>query len=78
MEVFDVNDCTESVINLKTEKQLESLFEKIKDSADILVRWEDENEEKKHAKILLTDGLMSRIKDGRFHLTSSEDFEEEE
>ena len=75
MEVFNVNSCTEEGIDLKSEKQLESLFEKIKDSADIMIRWEDEDEETKRSKILLTDSLMSRIKDGRFVLTSTEEEE---
>lgn len=77
MEVFDVNDCTENYINLKTEKQLESLFEKIKDSAEVMIRWDNKDERENHSKILLTDGLMSRIKDGRFALTASEDYEED-
>lgn len=81
MEVFDVNECTDSRIDLTSERQLESLYEKIKDSAEILIRWEDEDRDGnpvKKSKILLTDNLMSRIKDGRFTLTASESGEEDE
>lgn len=81
MEVFDVNECTDNKIDLKSERQLESLFEKIKDSAEILIRWEDYDENEnpvKKSRILLTDNLMSRIKDGRFTLTASEPDEEDD
>lgn len=82
MEVFDVNKCTDSTIDLKSEQQLESLFEKIKDSAEIMIRWEEYNEDRddnvSRSKILLTDNLMSRIKDGRFTLTSTVEIEDEE
>lgn len=78
MEVFNVNDCTEDGIDLKSEAQLESLLKCIKDSEEVMIRWEDEGEGTKRSKVLLTDNLMARIKDGRFNLTSSEDLEEEE
>jgi len=76
MEVFNVNKCTDEGIDLKTENQLTSLFEKIKDSEEIMVRWEEEDDDDdeviiKRSKVLLTDNLMARIKDGRFNLTSS-------
>ena len=78
MEVFKVNKCTDSSIDLKTAAQMESLFEKIKDSEEIMIKWvgedEDENEVSK-SKILITDGLMARIKDGRFEITSTQDIE---
>lgn len=76
MEVFNVNKCTGEMIELKTEKQLESLFLQIKDSAEVLIRWEDEEEGTKKSQVLLTDNLMARIKDGRFTLTSSEEIKE--
>ena len=74
MEVFDVNVCTDNLIDLKSENQMESLLEKIKESVEIMVRWEDEDDDEnavKKSKILMTDSLMSKIKDGRFVLTST-------
>ena len=76
MEVFNVNKCTDEMIELKTEKQLESLFLQIKDSAEVLIRWVDEGMGTRKSQVLLTDNLMARIKDGRFTLTSSEEVEE--
>lgn len=79
MELFKVNDCTEELIDLKTSDQLESLLEKIKDSEEIMIKWETEDEDEqvtKKSQILLTDSLMARIKDGRFRLISSEIQEE--
>ena len=80
MEVFNVNSCDEEQIDLKSDEQLESLLNKIKDSQEIMVKWEEENEEsgelEKRSQILVTDGLMSRIKDGRLRLTSSKVCEE--
>jgi len=81
MEVFDVNECTDNKIDLKSEKQLESILGYIKDSAEILIHWEDEDDNGntvKRSKILLTDNIMSRIKDGRFILTATEEMEEDE
>lgn len=80
MELFKVNSCSEDGIDLVSESQLESLLNRIKDSAEIMIRWneEDDNgEEKRCSKILLTDNLMARIKDGRFNLTSTKEIEED-
>ena len=71
MEVFKVNKCTEDGIDLISEAQLESLLKCIKDSQEVMIRWVDEDEETKNSKILVTDSLMSRIKDGRFNLTAT-------
>lgn len=79
MEVFKVNSCTEDGIDLKSDTQLESLLEKIKDSAEVMVKWTEENDDRdevKRSKILLTDNIMTRIKDGRFNLTSTKAIEE--
>ena len=84
MEVFKVNSCTEDGIDLVSEKQMESLFERIKDSADIMIKWTEtvpetdrlEAYEANRSKILLTESLMARIKDGRFSLTSTREVEE--
>lgn len=54
-------------------------MEKIKDSEEVLICWDDEDEDEnviKKSEILVTDNLMSRIKDGRFRLTSSRSVEE--
>lgn len=72
-----VNSCTESGIDLKSEAQLETLFACIKDSAEVMIRWIDNEDETKNSKILITDNLLARIKDGRFTLTASEELEEE-
>ena len=77
MEVFNVHICEDDRIVLKSEKQMESLFEQIKDSAEVMIRWKDEDEGTKNSKILITDSLMSRIKDGRFIISSEEDLDEE-
>lgn len=71
MEVFKVNKCTEDEIDLTSEAQLETLLKCIKESEEVLIRWIDEDEGKKCSKVLLTDNLMARIKDGRFNLTAS-------
>jgi len=79
MEIFKVNRCTEDLIDLKSPAQMESLFEMIKDSAEVMIKWEDEDadgDDVKKSKILITDGLMSRIKDGRFEITSTEESNE--
>lgn len=84
MEVFKVNKCTEDGIDLVSDQQLESLLEKIKDSAEVMIKWketvpetdEEEEYETNRSRILLTDSLMSRIKDGRFNLTSTKEIEE--
>lgn len=76
MEVFKVNLCTENGIDLISEEQLESLYQKIKDSEDIMIRWIDEDEDEQKSQILVTDSIMSRIKDGRFILTSSKSDDE--
>jgi len=76
MEVFKVNKCTDEGIDLKSEAQLETLFACIKDSQEVMIRWIDENEGTKNSKILITDGLMARIKDGRFEISASSENEE--
>lgn len=80
MEIFNVNSCTEELIDLKSESQLESLLNMIKDSKEIMVRWEAEDEDSgemmKKSKILITDELLVRLKDGRLALTSSKEKEE--
>ena len=81
MEVFNVNECTDERIDLKTEKQLESLLGYIKDSAEVLIRWESEDNDGNtvnKSKILLTDNIMARIKDGRFVLTATEQVDDDE
>ena len=84
MDVFKVNSCTEDGIDLVSEKQMESLFEKIKDAADIMIKWTEtipeidsmDEYEANRSKIRLTGSLMDRIKDGRFSLTSTKEVEE--
>lgn len=74
MEVFNVHVCNDERIILKSETQMESLLKEIEDSQTVMIRWieEDEEEEEpvKRSKVLITDGLMARIKDGRFVLES--------
>ena len=76
--MFKVNKCTDEGINLKSEAQMETFLECVKNSQEVMIRWIDEEEEKKHSKILITDNLMSQIKDGRFVVTSTEYDEDEE
>lgn len=84
METFKVNKCDEDGIDLKSEKQMESLLALIKDSTEVRIKWKEDIEETDHAdaftanrcKILMTDGLIARIKDGRFSITSTEEAEE--
>ena len=76
MEVFKVNKCTEDGIDLTSEAQLETLLACIKDSQEVMIRWTDEDEETKNSRILVTDNLMARIKDGRFNLTATKNDEE--
>ena len=71
MEVFNVNKCTEEGINLKSESQMETFLGCVKDSQEVMIRWNDEDEGTKNSKILITDSMMSRIKDGRFVVTST-------
>lgn len=80
MEVFNVNKCSEDGIDLTSADQLESLLDKIKDSEECMVKWTEEDDggyDVKRSKILLTESLMSRIKDGRFSLTSTKKVEED-
>jgi len=77
MEVFKVNKCTEEGIDLKSEAQMETFFTCVKDSQEVMIRWVDRDEEEKHSKILITDNLMSQIKDGRFVVTSTKEDDEE-
>ena len=76
-----MNKCTNDNLDLKNEKQIESVLELIKDSAEIMVQWEDYDNDEipvKKSKIIMTDGLMARLKDGRFTLTATEETEESE
>ena len=75
MEVFKVISNTDDKIVLESEKQLESLFNEIQKEQNVMIRWQDEECNK--SKLLVTEGLMARIKDGRFILESSEEVEEE-
>lgn len=79
MEVFEVVSNTDDKIVLKNEKQMESLFNEINKEQNVLIRWneigEDDDEEDislKKSKLLVTEGLMARIKDGRFILEAEE------
>lgn len=79
MEIFKVNSCTEDGIDLTSDTQLESLLNMIKDSTEVMVKWieeDDDGDEVRRSKILVTDNIMSRIKDGRFSLTSTKEIEE--
>ena len=77
MEVFKVISNTDDKIVLESEKQLESLFNEIQKEQNVMIRWQDEDSETNKSKLLVTEGLMARIKDGRFILESSEEAEEE-
>jgi len=77
MEKFDAEDVMDDKIVLKTERQLESLFELVKKEEIVLLRWDNVNEDK-CSKIFPTEGLMARIKDGRFHLESCKETEEDD
>ena len=79
MEVFDVHKATDNKIILKSELQMETLFKSIQESEPVMLRWivkaedEDGNEVTiPHSQILITDGLMARVKDGRFIIKSKE------
>ena len=81
MEVFDVVSNTDNKIVLKTESQLQTLYGEIVAEHDVMIRWTepeidedgDETDEKiKKSKLLVTEGLMARLKDGRFVLESEE------
>jgi hypothetical protein len=76
MEVFTVNSCEDDGIDLVSEAQLESLLGCIKDSQEVMIKWVDEEEGTKNSKILITDTLMARLKDGRFKLTATEEDED--
>lgn len=76
METFKVNTCTEDGIDLTSESQLETLLACIKDSQEVMIRWVDQDEGTKNSKILVTDTLMARLKDGRFNLTATKPDEE--
>ncbi len=75
--MFKVNKCTDEGINLKSEAQMETFLECVKNSQEVMIRWVDRDEEEKHSKILITDNLMSQIKDGRFVVTSTKEDDEE-
>ncbi len=76
MEVFNVNKCTEEGIDLKSEAQMETFLSCVKDSQEVMIRWNDTNEGTKNSKILITDSMMARIKDGRFVVKSTTEDEE--
>ena len=76
MEVFNVNRCTEEGIDLKSEAQMETFLSCVKDSQEVMIRWNDTNEGTKNSKILITDSMMARIKDGRFVVKSTTEDEE--
>ena len=71
MEVFNVNRCTEEGIDLKSEAQMETFLSCVKDSQEVMIRWNDKDEGTKNSKILITDSMMARIKDGRFVVQST-------
>jgi len=75
MEVFNVHTCSEEGINLKSEAQMETFLSCVKDSQEVMIRWVDEENGNKKSKVLITDSLMSRIKDGRFVVESTKDEE---
>jgi len=75
MEVFKANSCSDETIDLTTEAQLETLLKCIKDSEEVMIRWTDDDD-KKCSKILITESLMVRVKDGRLSLTSTEEEED--
>ncbi len=56
---------------------METFLECVKNSQEVMIRWVDRDEEEKHSKILITDNLMSQIKDGRFVVTSTKEDDEE-
>ncbi len=75
MEIYDVVSNTDSKIVLKDERQLQSLYDEIVEERNVMIRWEEkgenDNEDEvlvKQSKLLVTEGLMARIKDGRFIL----------
>ena len=77
MEVFEVVSNTDDKIVLKNEKQMESLFNEINKEQNVLIRWNEIKEDEddisvKKSKLLVTEGLMARIKDGRFILEAEE------
>ena len=77
MEVFDVVSNKDEKIILKSETQMQTLYTEIEAEHDVLIRWTeeetDEEEEVKKSKLLITEGLMARLKDGRFVLESEEE-----
>ena len=77
MEIFDAHNVTDNRITLKSEKQLESLLECIRGEKEIMLRWEDDDSNKM-SKVLITEGLMPKVKDGRLVLESRNEDEEEE
>lgn len=82
MEVFNVVTNEDNKIILASEKQMESLFELMKAEEIVMIKWEEEAEDEdgddvtlKRSRILPTEGLMARIKDGRFIIESREDLD---
>jgi len=61
---------------LKSEAQMETFLSCVKDSQEVMIRWNDTNEGTKNSKILITDSMMARIKDGRFVVKSTTEDEE--
>lgn len=72
MEVFDVNEYSDSGVDLKSEKQIETLYNLIAANEPVLLRWVNPDGDNK-STILYTEALMGRIKDGRFVLTSTQE-----
>ena len=46
MEIFKVNSCTEDGVDLTSTTQLESFLQKVKDGADIMVKWKEKRASK--------------------------------
>ena len=76
MKTFDIYDYQEDKgIVLKSQKDLESLYSELKNDIEVLLRWSADVEGKIYIKshILVTDGLMAKIKDGTFTLSALEE-----
>lgn len=75
MEVFKVHKVTDEKIILMDDRQLETLFNEIKNDQDFIVEWIEENHKK--SKLFLGDGLLSRLKDGRLVLEARKELAED-
>jgi len=74
MEVFKVHTATDDRIILRDDRQLESLFKQIQDDQNFIVSWIENNQKK--TKMFMGDGLLARLKDGRFMIESIKELEE--